>query len=219
MPTRARMEGEAMAGKMVEEVLVLEGEMAELVVRLVGVKVPAPQLEAGTLLTNPEVVELLGQAGEVAAGCLPLLARLRNKVQELIITSEPDVWHHDEAEEEGWSPEEWREGRGGPPTPGDALKVVVELTKAAEGALAKVVTMAVDYHITRVNMSTDLCPDPEGRDDQLLAVGLLDHGVRGKVVATIQAVQADLVMLAGVFGDYREEMEEPRTNWEDFLYS
>ena len=110
-------------------------------------------------------------------------------------------------------------GAGRPPHPGDALKVVVELTKAAEGALAKVVTMAVDYHITRVNMSTDLCPDPEGRDDQLLAVGLLDHGVRGKVVATIQAVQADLVMLAGVFGDYREEMEEPRTNWEDFLYS
>ena len=68
MPTRARMEGEAMAGKMVEEVLVLEGEMAELVVRLVGVKVPAPQLEAGILLSNPAVVELLDRQGRWRGG-------------------------------------------------------------------------------------------------------------------------------------------------------
>ena len=211
-----------MAGKMVEEVLVLEGEMAELVRELVGVKVPAPQVEAGRLLSNPAVVGLLGRAGEVAGRCLALLARVRNKVQELIITSGPAVWHHDEAEEEGWSPEEWREGLGGPPTPGDNLKVVVELAKAAEGALEEVVVMAVDYHITRANIGTLgllLSPDPEDREDQLLAVGLLDCSVRGRVVAAIQAAQAELVMLGGVFGDYREEMEEPRTNWEDFLYS
>ena len=40
---------------------------------------------------------------------------MRIKVQELIITSGPDAWHHDKAEDEGWSPEQWREGLGGPP--------------------------------------------------------------------------------------------------------
>jgi hypothetical protein len=221
----------AEAGRLVGAVSAAEREMAALVQEELGRPVPGLTLEpaTGRLLANPGVAGLVVRAEALARRTQFALGRLRRRVQGLILGAGPAVWDHDEAEGEGWTggreealqAAEGPEGR--PTSPGDGLKVVVGLAGRATKALSEVLELAVSYHRDRAELGgalgRGLGQEMVGRDDLCQGIQLLDRQVRRQVLRALQLAITDILILADVFEESRAGLENPRTNWEAFLYS